>query len=57
MTYELPSAIYIHPLHPNTNVNFETFKTFEDLKAQFINEDLKALFLCHETPWGDFLNF
>ena len=29
----------------------------EDLKAQFINEDLKALFICHETPGGDFLTY
>ena len=24
-TYELPSAIYIYQLHPNTNVNFDIF--------------------------------
>ena len=58
MTYDLPSAIYIYPLHPNTIANFETLnKTLEDLKAQFINEDLKALFMCPETPWGDFLTY
>ena len=33
------------------------YKKIEDLKAQFINEDLKALFVCHETPWGDFLTY
>ena len=25
VTYELPSAIYIYPLYPNTNANFKTF--------------------------------
>ena len=32
-------------------------QNIEDLKAQFINEDLKALFICHETPWGDFSTY
>ena len=25
VTNELPSAIYIYPLHPNTNANFDKF--------------------------------
>ena len=32
-------------------------KKIEDLMAQFINEDLNAPFICHETPWGDFLTY
>ena len=27
------------------------------MNAQFINEDLKAPFTRHETPWGDFLTY
>ena len=56
-TYELPSAIYIYPLHPNTNANFDIFKKNGDLKAQFINEDFKAQFIRLETSWGKLLTY
>ena len=56
VTNELPFVIYIYLLHPNTEANFK-FTKKRDLKAQSINEDLKAQFLRHETPWGEFLTY
>ena len=41
--YDIPSEIYISPLRSN-------IQTFVYLKVQFINEELKAQFICrHET--------
>ena len=57
VTNELPSAIYIYPLHPYTDANFDKFTKKWDLKAQSINEDLKAQFIHHETPWGEILTY
>ena len=47
VAYELQNKMHIYPLYPNMPGNVDYYsKTNEDLKAHFINEDLKTQFIC-----------
>ena len=48
--YEIPTEIFIYPHRANTAVNMDRHtKHFEDLKPQFINENLQVQFICYDT--------
>ena len=65
MTDAIQPTIYVYLLHPNTHVNAdESSRKIRIFKAQFINEQLQAQFVCRETPplplyWreGCFMNY
>ena len=51
--YEIRTETYIYSCRPNKPVNFYGYTNIiQDLKAYFINEDLKTQFTCHKTPPG-----